>query len=71
MQALNLAQSVRMQPLDLPLVIDIEQWTNPSGHSADSVLRHAAQMAHTLENKGTKWCSTPTNRDKHGGYAES
>lgn len=54
MQALNLAQSVRMQPLDLPLVIDIEQWTNPSGHSADSVLRHAAQMAHTLEKQGYK-----------------
>lgn len=54
MQALNLAQSVRMQPLDLPLVIDIEQWTNPSGHSADSILNHAAQMARILEKQGHK-----------------
>lgn len=52
MQALNLAQAVRMQHLDLPLVIDIEQWTNPPGHSADSVLRHAAQMARILEGQG-------------------
>lgn len=52
MQALNLAHSVRMQPVDLPLVIDIEQWTNPTGHSADSVLRHAAQMARVLESQG-------------------
>lgn len=52
MQALNLAQSVRLQQLDLPLVIDMEQWTNPTGHLADSVLRHAAQMAQLLESQG-------------------
>lgn len=54
MQALNIVQSVRMQPLDLPLVIDIEQWTNPMGHSADSILNHASQMAHILEGQGHK-----------------
>lgn len=54
MQALNLIHTVRMQQLDLPLVIDIEQWTNPTGHSADSVLHHAAQMAKFLEGQGHK-----------------
>ena len=54
MQALNVAQSLRQQPLDLPVVIDIEQWTNPTGHSADSVLHRAGQMAKALESQGYK-----------------
>lgn len=50
MQALNLLNSVRYQPIDFPLVIDIEEWGNPDVTTTRDIIENLRRMINYLEN---------------------
>lgn len=52
MQSLNFMHSLRGQKLDLPVVIDIEQWTNPNDRPARSVMANLRSLLRELEEQG-------------------
>ncbi len=52
MQALNLLHSIRGRHLDLPLAIDVEDWTNPADMPTEQVLNQLREMTEYLENHG-------------------
>ncbi len=54
MQALNLLHSVRGKQLDLPLVIDIEEWGNPNDRATSTISSQLRVMAGLLEQEGYK-----------------
>ncbi|MCM1336219.1 MAG: hypothetical protein NC187_04175 [Candidatus Amulumruptor caecigallinarius] len=51
-QALNLLHSVRGRTLDLPLVIDVEEWANPKFNTTADILTRLQTMVNTLEAHG-------------------
>lgn len=51
-QALNLLHSVRGRTLDLPLVIDVEEWANPRFTTTADILTRLQTMVNTLESHG-------------------
>ncbi len=67
MQALNVINSLRGKKLDLPVAIDIEDWTNPSGVKTDSIARQVEVMADMLEEQGYK-VLIYTNKDGYARY---
>lgn len=52
MQALNLMHSIRGKQLDLPVAIDVEEWTNPSDRHTEDIITEIKQMAETLQRNG-------------------
>lgn len=52
MQALNLLHSLRGRLLDLPVVIDVEEWSNPRDHTTHDILTRLQSMINTLESHG-------------------
>lgn len=52
MQGLNLLNSVRGRRLDLPLVIDLEEWANPNSQPTTMVLHRLSEMIDHLESHG-------------------
>ncbi len=54
MQGLNFIHSLRGQKLDMPAVIDVEQWTNPSGHAPKSVSASVLELARYMESRGCR-----------------
>nr|MBD5377217.1 hypothetical protein [Bacteroides sp.] len=52
MQALNMLHSVRGLSLDLPLTIDVEEWTNPGNEPVEAVLDRLWEMTDYLERHG-------------------
>ncbi len=54
MQGLNFLNSVRDRGLDLPLVIDVEEWTNPNSQATALVLDRLGEMIDHLESHGYK-----------------
>ncbi|MCM1484153.1 MAG: hypothetical protein NC043_07440 [Muribaculaceae bacterium] len=66
MQALNFIHSLRGQALDMPAVIDIEQWTNPSDRTTAQVVHTLWELIHRLEKSGIR-IMLYTNKD---GYDE-
>lgn len=52
MQGINLLNSVRGKTLELPLVIDLEDWTNPGEMATDSVVVRLRAMIEYLESNG-------------------
>lgn len=52
MQALNFLHSVRGKQLDLPLVIDIEEWTNPDDRTTLAIIKQLRQLIEMLEQAG-------------------
>lgn len=52
MQALNFAAAVKGRDLDLPLVIDIEEWTNPNQQATPLVVTRLTEMIDCLEEEG-------------------
>lgn len=52
LQGLNIVHSLRGQKLDLPVAIDVEQWSNPSGHTALSVLDGVNELVRYLRSRG-------------------
>lgn len=54
MQALNMMHSIRGKDLDLPLAIDVEEWTNPSDRNTSTIVEQIKHMAETLVENGYK-----------------
>ena len=54
MQGLNFLNSVDRRKLDLPIAIDLEEWTNPANHSTALVISRLKEMIDHLENHGYK-----------------
>lgn len=52
MQALNLLHSIRGRKLDLPLAIDVEEWTNPDDEPVEAVLGRLWEMTDYLTSHG-------------------
>lgn len=52
MQALNLLHSLRGRSLDMPVVIDVEEWSNPRDHTTHDILTRLQSMINTLESHG-------------------
>lgn len=52
MQGLNFLNSVRGRQLDLPLVIDLEEWANPNSQPTAMVLNRLSEMIDHLESHG-------------------
>ncbi len=52
LQALNLLHSVRRRHLDLPLVIDIEEWTNPDNETTANIVRQLNDFIDTVDDAG-------------------
>ncbi len=52
MQGLNFLNSVKSRQLDLPLVIDVEEWTNPNSQATALVLDRLGEMIDHLERHG-------------------
>ncbi|MCM1356071.1 MAG: hypothetical protein NC212_06675 [Staphylococcus sp.] len=52
MQGLNFLNSVKSRSLDLPLVIDIEEWANPNSQPTPMVLNRLSEMIDHLEDHG-------------------
>lgn len=62
MQALNLLNSVRGRKLDLPLIVDVEEWGNPVEASTADILGRVREMTDILESNGYP-VMIYTNRD--------
>ncbi|MDE5786495.1 MAG: hypothetical protein K2H98_08200, partial [Duncaniella sp.] len=54
MQGLNFVNSLNGRPLELPVAIDIEEWTNSAGQPTSHVLDRLNEMIDHLENHGYK-----------------
>lgn len=52
MQALNLMHSIKGRRLELPVVIDVEEWSNPRDHTTHDILTRLQTMINTLEAHG-------------------
>lgn len=52
MQALNFLHNLGNRPIDLPVVIDIEEWTNPATPSTPLIRSRLAEMIDHLESHG-------------------
>lgn len=52
MQALNLIHSIKGRRLELPVVIDVEEWSNPRDHTTHDILTRLQTMINTLEAHG-------------------
>lgn len=52
MQALNLMHSLRGRNIDLPVVIDVEEWSNPRDYTTHDILTRLQAMINTLESNG-------------------
>ncbi|MCM1164334.1 MAG: hypothetical protein NC339_08815 [Muribaculaceae bacterium] len=52
MQGLNLASAVEGRQLDLPVVIDLEEWTNPNAQATPLVMERLIEMIEHLESRG-------------------
>ncbi len=52
MQALNFAAAVEGRRLDIPLVIDLEEWTNPTFQATPLVTTRLVEMIDCLEARG-------------------
>ena len=52
MQALNIANSLNGRTIDLPVAIDIEEWTNPNSQATDLIQDRLDEMIDYLESHG-------------------
>lgn len=69
MQALNVLHSLRGVQLDLPVVIDIEDWTNPNDRPAPRVVQHLVSFINELKKNGYK-VMVYTNKQGYKKYVE-
>lgn len=52
MQAINFLNSLRGKTLDLPAVIDLEEWSNPGGIPTEDIVKRLRSMIECLERNG-------------------
>lgn len=64
MQSLNLLHSLRGRQVDLPVAIDIEEWTNPAYSTTGVVLGRLTEMIDHLEANGLR-VMLYTNKNGH------
>lgn len=64
LQAMNLVNSVINCRLDLPLIIDVEEWTNPDDVHTDHIKQRLGDMVDYLHNSGYS-VAVYTNRIGH------
>lgn len=69
MQALNFLHSLKGVTLDMPPVIDIEDWTNPNDRTSQRVLNNLTQFVQILENNGYP-VMLYTNKQGYRKYVE-
>lgn len=67
MQALNVLNSIRGFKPELPVAIDLEQWTNPRGVNVDSIVKQVEIMAEVLASEGLD-VVIYTNKDGYSKY---
>lgn len=69
MQALNLLHSVRGRQLDLPVAIDVEEWTNPDDRPTEAVVAEIRAMASKLRKEGLD-VIIYTNKDGYNRFVK-
>lgn len=69
LQALNIMHSVRGKKLDLPIVIDVEEWTNPSDRNTEAIVAQILDMARTLRSNGYD-AMIYTNKDGYNRFVQ-
>lgn len=69
MQALNLMHSLRSVRVDMPVVVDIEDWTNPNDRPAPRVVQKLVNFINELERNGYK-VVIYTNKRGYKKYVE-
>ena len=67
LQALNVMNTLRGKPVDLPVVIDVEQWTNPNDRHVSETVGRIREMADTLLAHGYE-VMLYTNKDGYNRY---
>lgn len=67
MQGLNFVNSIHGRNLDLPAVIDIEEFTNPNFQTTKLVMNRVAEMADHLESRGYR-VMLYTNKKGHARF---
>ncbi len=67
MQGLNLLNTVRGRDLDLPIVIDIEEWTNPREYSTEAIVGNLRRLINYLERHGYR-VMLYTNKDGYDRF---
>lgn len=70
MQGLNFAAAVEGRDLDLPLVIDLEEWTNPTAQATPLVINRLTEMLDHLEQRGYK-VMLYTNKNGYNRFLRS
>lgn len=68
-QAINFMHSIRGRKLDLPAVVDLEEWTNPSAVPDDTVASRLDGMLRHLVENGYK-VLIYTNKDGYDRFVE-
>lgn len=66
-QGLNFLNSLQGRELDLPLAIDVEEWSNPTSHPTPIVLNRLAELIEHLENHGQR-VMLYTNKNGHSRF---
>lgn len=69
MQALNLLHSIRGRRLDMPVAIDVEEWTNPTDRPTDAVVAEIRAMASKLRKEGYD-VMIYTNKDGYNRFVK-
>lgn len=69
MQALNLLHSIRGRKLDLPVAIDVEEWTNPDDRPTESIVAEIRAMATKLRKEGLE-VIIYTNKDGYNRFVK-
>jgi len=67
MQGLNFVNSIHGRNLDLPAVIDIEEFTNPNLQTTKLIMNRVAEMADHLEHRGYR-VMLYTNKKGHARF---
>lgn len=70
LQAMNLINSVNGRRLDLPVMIDIEEWTNPDDVSTPEILKRISGMVDHLQRSGYD-VALYTNKDGHRRFIDN
>ncbi|MCC8072171.1 MAG: hypothetical protein LIO90_10275 [Bacteroidales bacterium] len=69
MQALNVMHSVRHRELDLPVVIDLEEWTNPKQLTTEAIITELFALVDCLEQHGYR-VMLYTNKDGYHRFVK-
>lgn len=67
LQALNVMHSLRGKKIELPVVIDVEEWTNPSDRHTDAIVAQVQEMARVLRSNGYN-VMIYTNKDGYSRF---